>query len=377
MMSRTPLFSMMCAGLLACSSGSSTSSPSDHASPAAPAGDGAGGESDDAGTAATSGGSDEAGAPAGDPYKTVFDAVDKASIDKLLNDATGGNTVTVDGASTRLTERWSPAGKARFRAFWKQYFTALGMTVNELTFPIPNLVGETTGHNMEAVLPGASPDSVVIIVHYDSVGIKGKETQNPAVDDDGSGLAIQMEAARIFAGLKGRTNTVRFVAADYEEISDNLDGDVAYVAYLQREAKAKGFKILVASDDDQTGWSCWDEDVKLCGAKPPAANSTFLMISCSGDKKNYAYPELAKGIAEVAAAYSTMKVTAVCDGSGDTDHYPFWQAGIPGYVIEEYGDNPHYDDTGNDTYKTINVQYLFQISQIQIAYQAKLIGLGK
>jgi len=170
---------------------------------------------------------------------------------------------------------------------------------------------------------------------------------------------------------------VRFVAADYEEISDNLAGDVAYVAYLQKAAKDQGFKILVASDDDQTGWSCWSEG--LCGSGAPAANSTFQMISCSGDSKNYDYPELTAGITQIAAAYSTMKISAVCDGSGDTDHYPFWQAGIPAYVIEEYGseNNPHYDDTGDDTLAHIDLDYLLHVSQIQIAFQAKLVGITR
>jgi hypothetical protein len=331
----------------------------------------------DGGSPAEGGDSAVAGA-AGDPYKAVFDAVDKASLEKMLKDATGTNPVTVDGKTYNITERWSVAGKAGYRAFFKQFFTARGATVNELTFKIPNMVGETLGHNMEAVLPGASADSLVIIVHYDTVGITGKEKQNPGVDDDGSGIASMMEAGRIFSQIKDRKNTVRFVAADYEEISDNLDGDIAYVKYLQAEAAAKKFKIIAASDNDQTGWSCWDEDVKLCGTKPPPANTSFQLITCSGDKKNYDYPDLAKGFLDVASAYSTMKPTAMCDGSGDTDHYPFWVAGIPAYVIEEYGseNNPHYDDTGNDTMKTINMQYLFQISQIQIAFQAKLMGIG-
>jgi Zn-dependent M28 family amino/carboxypeptidase len=247
--------------------------------------------------------------------------------------------------------------------------------VNELAFPIPNLVGETSGHNLEAILPGRSADSIVIIVHYDTVGITGKETQNPGADDDGSGLAMQMEAARLFAAIPDRAQTVRFVAADYEEISNNLDGDYAYVKYLQGEAAAKGFKILVASDDDQTAWSCWSEN--LCTTTPPK-NSTFQMISCSGDALHYDYPELSAGILAVAQRYSTtVKPSAVCDGSGDTDHYPFWQAGIPAYVIEEWGseNNPHYDNTGDDTMAHIDLDLFAETSRIQIAYQAELAGV--
>ncbi len=298
------------------------------------------------------------------PGGSIYGEVDAANLDRLLSDL-------VDRG-----ERWSPAAKARFRDDWTAYFTELGATVSEQTFAIPDLVGETRGHNLEAVLPGASPDSVVIIVHYDTVGIDGHEADNAGADDDGSGVVMQMEAGRIFAAHPERDFTVRFVAADYEEISDDLDGDYAYVDHLQAEAAADGFAIKVASDDDQTGWSCWSED--LCGANPPPRDTQFQMISCSGDSDHYDYPELSAGIIDLARRYdSPMTPRALCDGSGDTDHYPFWVAGLPAYVIEEYGseNNPHYDDTGDDTLAHIDHDMLAEISRIQIAFQAELAGV--
>ena len=68
----------------------------------------------------------------------------------------------------------------------------------------------------------------------------------------------------------------------------------------------------------------------------------------------------------------------MCDGSGDTDHYPFWVAGIPAYVIEEWGseNNPRYDDTGDDTLAHIDFPYLTATAKIQIAFQARLAGIG-
>jgi len=319
------------------------------------------------------GGDDAAARP------SVWDSVDGANLQARLLELTGGVSVTVNGATFAITNRWSVAAKTSFRAYWTEYFAGLGATVNVLEFPIANLIGETKGHNVEAIFPGRSTDTVVVITHYDTVGITGQETKNPGADDAGSGLAMEMEAARIFAQYSAseRAYTVRFVAADYEEISNNLDGDYAYVSYLQAQAQADGFKILVASDGDQTGWSCWSEN--LCGAHAPAANTTFQMISCSGDSNHYAYPDLATGIADVASAHaSTVTPTALCDGSGDTDHYPFWVAGIPAYVIEEYGsaNNPHYDDTGGDTMAHIDLDLLTATARIQIAFQARLAGIG-
>jgi hypothetical protein len=316
-----------------------------------------------------------------EPYQQVFDAVTEDGLRARMREVTGVDKVTVNKQTFAMTDRWSADAKARFRDYYRSYFEALGATVNVIPFQATNLVaGETEGHNIEAVLPGDSADTVVILVHYDSVGIDGKETENPGADDDGSGLVMLLEAAKIFASAKHRHNTVRFVAADYEEISDNLDGDYAYVKYLVDKSKSESFKILVASDNDQTGWSCWDEDPSLCtsvGSKIQA-NSVFKLITCSGDKLGYDYPDLKTGFQDVAKAYPTsISPYPICDGAGDTDHYAFWAAGIPAYVIEEWGSesNPHYDDKGGDTIEKISFKNLTGIAKLQITFQAKLIGL--
>jgi len=53
---------------------------------------------------------------------------------------------------------------------------------------------------------------------------------------------------------------------------------------------------------------------------------------------------------------------------------------MPAYVVEEFeaDNNPHYDDvdTGDDTLAHIDIDYLFQISEVAITYQAKLVGIG-
>ncbi len=309
---------------------------------------------------------------------SVFTAVSRTALAARLDELTGGSPVTVNGQSFRITERWSPAGKTAFRSYYESYMSQLGLQVNELSFPLTdNLVGEWDGHNVEAVLPGESSDSIVIVTHYDTVGITGEETQNPGADDAGTGIAAQLEAARLFSQMQHRQYTVRFVVADYEEITDNLEGDQAYVIYLQNLAAAQGFKILAASDTDQTGWSCYDEGYCSTDTDPDPANSTFEAIACNGDG-TYDNTPLADGLGAIADAYSNaMSVQEDCDDSGDTDHYAFWEAGIPAYVILEYdsADNPHFDDTGDDTMAHINIGLYAETARIQIAYQAQLAGL--
>ncbi len=376
-----PLLGFAALWLAGCSSSSHRSGGGTNTSP---------GDSDmsDVGAApdlATSGG-DDGGAPTGggDPLQAVFDSVSQANLLARLQELTGAVPVTAGGSTFSVTERWSPTGKANFRAYWKQYMQALGASVNELPFPVQNLVGETTGHNLEAILPGASADTLIIITHYDTVGIKGQETKNPGADDDGSGLAMQMEAARIFASLAARQHTVRFVACDYEEISwtggPDFPGPSAYLSYLQGLTQAQGFKVLMVSDNDQTGWSCWDESAgKSCYQPVGTPNGTFRMLISTPDAT--VYDRISSAFAAVATRYGSIKPEIVHDNAstpGDTqstDQYPFGLAGLPAYVVEEYGDNPHYDDTGGDLLSTINLTYLLHIAQIQVTFQATILGL--
>jgi hypothetical protein len=150
--------------LLACGD-PPTTGPDTNAGDGQPAGGvdgggaGGGGAGKDGGDAG--GGTPEAagdGAIVGDVYKAIFDQVDKAGIKRLLDEMTGAVPVSVDGASIKITERWSPAAKANFRKYWSAYMTALGATVTDVPFSVPNLVGETQGHTVEAVLPGQSAD---------------------------------------------------------------------------------------------------------------------------------------------------------------------------------------------------------------------------
>jgi hypothetical protein len=314
----------------------------------------------------------------GDPYRAIFDAVDQNRLLTVLDEMTGTSPVTVGGDTFRITERWSAPAKAQFRAYWKQFFVALGMTVTEETFPVANQVGETEGHNLEAVLPGKSADSLIVIAHYDSVGVTGHEKENPAVDDAASGMAIAMEAARILTQYPNaaREKTVRFVVADYEEITDSLDGDVAYVKQIQSLAQESGFSIVAAFNLDQTSWSCWNEN--RCGESPPPESSTFTVTACT---IGHDFPDLADAIGSVATAYSPLAMHTDCETDpedvGTADVSPFWVAGIPGLYFQEYDvdDNPHYDETGDDTRAHVDVDYYAAIARVGVASIAKLVGV--
>ena len=51
----------------------------------------------------------------------------QSNVAAVLKQLTGYTPVTVSGSSYSLTDRFTPAAKTTFRAFWAQYFTNLGI----------------------------------------------------------------------------------------------------------------------------------------------------------------------------------------------------------------------------------------------------------
>jgi Zn-dependent M28 family amino/carboxypeptidase len=224
------------------------------------------------------------------------------------------------------------------------------------------------GTNLEAVLAGPSADSIVVIVHYDSIGPPGDETNNPGADDDMTGMAIELETAKILVNHKAQlTKTVRFVAADEEELGD-LAGARAYAKYIQ----TSGIHVVAAVDDEQTGWNCMADGV----CQGPLA---FDLFSCGGSQTQmFDYKELGDQFAATVHAMSPLGVVRDCIGA-NSDHYAMWEIGVPALVYSESDpfDNPHFDQLGGDTVDKIDFPYFVQIARPAITFQASLAGLAK
>ena len=308
-----------------------------------------------------------------DVYASIFGSVDQAHLLVLLKEISGSSEVTVGGEKYTINERYSPAGKASFRKYWKQYYETLGMAVTEQAYPTQHheTSGEEQGHNLEAILPGQVADTIVIIVHYDSIGPDGAETANPGVDDDMTGMAIQLETARVLAAYRGRLHyTVRFVAADYEEWSA-LEGARRYARGLRDQAAVQGFKIIAAIDDEQSGWNCAGEGLCLDNSTTPK----MLINDCSSDGK-FASKELSGAMIALSEKYDGTPIVTECAGQ-DSDHWAFWEIGVPAIEFGEYSwqKNDHFDASGGDTYDKIDEGYFYGIARVGLTFAAKTIGI--
>lgn len=292
-----------------------------------------------------------------DDYQTIFQAVDQTRLLGVLKDMSGSNSVTVNGETFTISERYTPASKANFRKYWTAYFQALGMQVNTLAYDTQYNI-ESQGHNVEAILPGKSADSIVIIVHYDSIGPHGSDT--PGVDDDMTGMSTMLETARLLKPLQSRLqHTVRFVAADYEEWGD-LEGSRNYAQYIKNLSQQQGFKIVSAVDDEQSGWKQGDD--------------TFDVFDCGGATDS---TTLGKQLIQTASQYSQIATTEGCMGD-NSDHYAMWEIGVQAVVFSEHNpfQNDHFDAEGGDTFDKIDQNYFFQIAQVGVTFASEMVGIA-
>jgi hypothetical protein len=104
------------------------------------------------------------------------------------------------------------------------------------------------GTNVVATLPGGSDELVLIGAHHDSA------PGAPGAYDDGGGVGLLIEVARVLAVERSRTRTFVFVSFDGEEAGDTRKlttaGSRAYLARLGPRARS----LVAAFAIEMSGW---------------------------------------------------------------------------------------------------------------------------
>ncbi len=181
-----------------------------------------------------------------------------------------------------------------------------------------NIVAEKTGETY--------PDDIVIICsHYDSTSPAGTRlTLAPGADDNASGTAAVLEAARILASYP-LDFTVRFVAFSAEEWG--LYGSRAYASAM----RLAGERIVGVINLDMIAFAnAMPEDLQI------------IVNPASG--------WLADRFLDAASSYGPLDATKTVDASFVySDHAPFWDNGYPALLATEDDPltNPYYHQTSD------------------------------
>ena len=197
----------------------------------------------------------------------------------------------------------------------------------------PFLYYGTTYYNVVGTKVGTVyPDQEVIIgAHYDSV-------DNPGADDDASGVALVLEAARIITQYDSQY-TIRFVAFDREE--QGLIGSYAYVdAHATDDMQAMLQADMVAYD--------------------PGVNKALLYAHDVGLKADLgaAILEYGDGLGYIDGGWN-----------GQSDHRPFDEHGVPAclFIESEVWNNPYYHTQQDNMDNPNNINWEYAVRMVRAA----------
>jgi hypothetical protein len=188
-----------------------------------------------------------------------------------------------------------------------------------------------TLYNVEAELPGASPELVLITAHIDSTaandpGFDEKDGAAPGADDDASGVAAVVLAAGCFARLATAgqpVRTIRFVLFNAEE-----EGLVGSRVYARRQ-RALQAPIAAVFQMDMIGYhehqpQTWEVHAGYAPSASVQARSVALARI------------LAQVAPLVSPALDSLQVYGDTDpAAGRSDHAPFQAEGYAACVVSE------------------------------------------
>ena len=186
-------------------------------------------------------------------------------------------------------------------------------------------------HNIEAEIPGARPEVLLIGAHYDSV------VGSPGANDNGTGVAATLALARRFADARPQ-HTLRFAAFVNEEPPYFLSDEMGSFVYAGR-CKARGDKISAMISLETIGYF---SDAPRSQTYP----SPVLGI---------AYPKIGNFIGFVSNVHSRSLLRRVValfrkhakipsegaalpwfvPGVSWSDQWSFWRYGYPGIMVTD------------------------------------------
>ena len=139
-----------------------------------------------------------------------------AGIEAVLGHIDSARLTETLKALTAFPTRWSLSPTlVQARDFIKQQFIGFGYDASRVRLVEYRLPSGTVGHSVICVPERLDQGFILIGGHYDAIS-ETSGASAPGADDDGSGIAVVLEIARIFAGV-GLKRGVMFAAFGGEE----------------------------------------------------------------------------------------------------------------------------------------------------------------
>ena len=275
--------------------------------------------------------------------------IDQANIDSLIFfvEELSGEVPTIIGGSqyTILSRNKYQPGNDKAADYIQQKFEYYGLNVYNQSF-------SSTGRNVYAVQPGTDfpNQKYIICAHYDDMP---SGTIAPGADDNASGTAAVLEAARI---LSQYVSEYTIVYALWDEEEQGLVGS----NYYAQLAQANGDSILGVVNLDMIAWD---------------SNSDYIADLHTRSVGTSLY--LKDKMVEVNTLYNIgLDIDIQNPGATYSDHASFWSHNYGAILLIEDGSdfNWYYHST-NDLVIHFNQPYYLMMCQTAFGTIATLVNV--
>jgi hypothetical protein len=278
---------------------------------------------------------------------TVQAIINQTNLDSLVyfvKELSGEVQTIINGSPYTIVSRHkNNPSNDKAADYIKQKLNSYGLTTYDQWF-------SGTGRNVYGVQLGTEfpNQKYIICAHYDDMP---SGSVAPGADDNGSGTAAVIEAARIFSNY---SFPFTIIYALWDEEEQGLVGS----AYYANQAANAGDSIIAVLNMDMIAWDSNNDSVAEIHVRP-IANSMMLK-----DK-----------MVEVNSTYNIgVNLNIINPGLTASDHASFWTKGYSAILLIEqyYGDFNAYYHTVNDKLQYFNLPYFHKLSKLTIGTLATL-----
>ena len=243
---------------------------------------------------------------------------------------------------------------AAVESFIEKELASYGLSVESDYFPYK---GKNFRNIMGRLGVQRAASLTILAAHFDSV------EGTPGADDNASGVAVLLEAARFLSRARLRSQLL-FCAFNLEEL--NMVGST----YFAKKLKAAGAKVEAMISVEMVGYT----DSRPGSQKYPTGLSWFYpdrgdFIGVIGNwNSNALLRRFARQMRQVPGLpVETLSVP----GNGGlvpavrlSDHSPFWDAGYPALMVTDtsFYRTPHYHGP-TDTLDTLNLDFMTKVCE--------------
>jgi bacterial leucyl aminopeptidase len=276
------------------------------------------------------------------PARDLGAVFDRISPDSILG--------TVKFLANQRTRRYSSKGSEMAVAFIANRLEFLGIPAEQQRVTVAHSGGPIAVTNVLGDLSRSAPgkNSLIICAHYDSRGEEGTEVA-PGADDNASGVAVLLEAARVLtaSGIRPRV-TLAFFGGE----EDSLIGSAAFA----NEALRDHLPLRGAINVDMVGYDEY-------GPRDIVVFSNARSIP------------LAVEVIENARRTTELIADTTIVETGNSDHVSFWRAGQTAISIWEGYDHNPYHLTTKDTPAVLTRDFLVEITKLVVSTAVQLGGV--